>query len=167
MGIALPSRGRRGIWCCRIDDRKRIDNVLVCFSRYIGMNEHIIYIECRRISPYGTSSWVQYYHAFVVWTKKLAKHAPQSPCLCELNELTSKTSLSWFSTYLWVFGHLKQSLKDIFVANFGFWWKILWRLYTKYTRDSALAEVHAQFSSGKTPWGPERDEVSSQPLPLR
>lgn len=33
----------------------------------------------------------------------------------------------------------------------------------KYTRDSALAEVHAQFSSGKTPWGTERDEVYSQP----
>ncbi|KAK1548001.1 hypothetical protein Q3G72_033630 [Acer saccharum] len=33
MGIAFPSRGRRGIWCCRIDDRERVDNVLVCFSR--------------------------------------------------------------------------------------------------------------------------------------
>lgn len=102
-------------------------------------------------------------------TNTLAKHAPQSPCLCELNELTSTTSLSRFSTYLWVFGHLKQSLKDIFVANLGFWWKRLLRLYTKYTRDCALAEVHAQFSSRKklSPWGPERDEIFSKPLPLR
>ena len=56
MGIALPSRGRRVIWCCRIDARERVDNVLVCFGRYIGMNEHLIDIECIRISPYGTSS---------------------------------------------------------------------------------------------------------------
>ena len=33
-----------------------VDNLFFSFSRYIGMNEHIIDIECRRISPYGTSS---------------------------------------------------------------------------------------------------------------
>lgn len=101
MGIALPSRGRRVIWCCRIDDRERVDNVLVCFGRYIGMNEHIIDIECKESRH--TARAVEYSTIMPLLceeTKKLAKHAPQSPCLCELNELTSTTSLSRFSTYL-------------------------------------------------------------------
>ncbi|TXG46211.1 hypothetical protein EZV62_028242 [Acer yangbiense] len=65
MGIAFPSRGRRGIWCCRIDDRERVDNVLVCFSRYI----------------------VEYYHAYLVknWlalaTLRSKQKIPKSHCL--------------------------------------------------------------------------------------
>lgn len=93
MGIALPSRGRRGIWCCRIDDRERVDNVLVCFSRYIGMNEPIIDIECRRISPYGTSSWVQYYHAFVVWRNSKTCEARTLPVWIERTDKYNQLKL--------------------------------------------------------------------------
>lgn len=84
--------------------KERVDNLLVCFS-LVWMN--IIYI----INESRHTAWAVEYSTIMPLlceeTNTLAKHAPQSPCLCELNELTSTTSLSRFSTYFWVFGHLK------------------------------------------------------------